>query len=306
MQQRQNDLMKSINENYPKLSKGQKLLANYIMKHYEKAVFLTAAKLGKIVGVSESTVVRFANELGYDGYPKLQRALEELVKNKLTSIQRMAVTSDRIDKQHILKSVLKSDADKINYTLNEIDEKDFDNAVKMILSARKIYILGVRSSATLASFLGFYFNLIFDNVKLIHTNSVSEMFEQICKMGEEDVVIGISFPRYSKRTLKAMEFARARNANVITITDSPLSPMVNYADCRLLARSDMASFVDSLVAPLSVINALIVALCMEKEIEVVETLKNLEQVWEEYQVYDNDDEINLNYNLNRNLPLDEK
>lgn len=303
--QRQNDLMRRINENYPKLSKGQKLLANYMTKHYEKAVFLTAAKLGKIVGVSESTVVRFANELGYDGYPKLQRALEELVKNKLTSIQRMEVTSDRIDQQHILKSVLQSDAEKIRYTLEEIDEKTFDEAVQMILSARKIYILGVRSCAALASFLGFYFNLIFDNVKLIHTNSVSEMFEQIYRMESEDVVIGISFPRYSKRTLKAMEFARSRDAKVITITDSPLSPMITYSDCSLLARSDMASVVDSLVAPLSLINALIVALCMRKQVEVVNTLKNLESIWEEYQVYDNNEDMNLNYNLNRQLMTEE-
>jgi DNA-binding MurR/RpiR family transcriptional regulator len=299
--QRQNELIKRINENYPKLSKGQKLLANYMMKHYEKAVFLTAAKLGKIVGVSESTVVRFANELGYDGYPKLQRALEELVKNKLTSIQRMEVTSDRIDRQHVLKAVLQSDAEKIRHTLEEVDEKTFDAAVDMILSGRKIYILGVRSSASLASFLGFYFNLIFDNVKLIHTNSVSEMFEQIYRMGPEDVVIGISFPRYSKRTLKAMEFSRSRQAKIITITDSPLSPMIPYADCSLIARSDMASFVDSLVAPLSIINALIVALCMKKQVEMVETLKNLESIWEEYQVYDNDEELNLSYNLNRQV-----
>ncbi|TCT15005.1 RpiR family transcriptional regulator [Natranaerovirga pectinivora] len=301
----QNDLIKRINENYPKLSKGQRLLANYIIKHYEKAVFLTAAKLGKIVGVSESTVVRFANELGYDGYPKLQRALEELVKNKLTSIQRMEVASDRINKQHILKSVLQSDAEKIRYTLEDINAETFDQAVDMILSARKIYILGVRSSAALASFLGFYFNLIFDNVKLIHTNSVSEMFEQIYRMGPEDVVIGISFPRYSKRTLKAMEFARSRDANVITITDSSLSPMIPYANLSLLARSDMASFVDSLVAPLSVINALIVALCMKKQKELINTLQSLESIWEEYQVYDkNDDDININinYDLNRQKP----
>lgn len=295
---RQEDLIKTIKRNYSKLSKGQKLLANYIIDHYDKAVFLTAAKLGKIVGVSESTVVRFANELGYDGYPKLQRALEELVKNKLTSIQRVEVTSDRIDKGHVLKSVLHSDADKIKHTLEEIDEKIFDEAVEMILNAKTIYIIGVRSCASLASFLGFYFNLIFDNVKLIHTNSVSEMFEQIYRMSEDDVVIGISFPRYSKRTLKAMEFAQSRNAKVIAITDSHLSPMIQFSNCSLIARSDMASFVDSLVAPMSIINALIVALCIKKQSTVVETLENLEQIWEEYQVYDNDEDLHLNYNLN--------
>ncbi len=292
---RQNDLMKRINNNYPKLSKGQKLLANYILEHYEKAVFLTAAKLGKIVGVSESTVVRFANELGYDGYPRLQRALEELVKTKLTSFQRVEVTSGRIDKGHVLKSVLQSDAEKIKHTLEEIDEDIFNQAIDMILSARKIYILGVRSCASLAGFLGFYFNLIFDNTRLIHTNSVSEMFEQIYKIGPEDVVIGISFPRYSKRTLKAMEFSKNRDAKVIAITDSLLSPLNQFSDCSLIARSDMASFVDSLVAPLSLINALIVALCIKKEDEVLDTLENLEQIWSEYQVYDNDEEFVTNF-----------
>lgn len=295
---RQNELVKRINDNYSKLSKGQKLLANYIINHYDKAVFLTAAKLGKIVGVSESTVVRFANELGYDGYPKLQRALEELVKTKLTSIQRMEVTSDRIDKSHVLKSVLQSDADKIKHTIEEINEEVFNKAVDMILNAKTIYILGVRSSASLASFMGFYFNLIFDNVKLIHTNSVSEMFEQIYRIDQDDVVIGISFPRYSQRTLKAMEFACSRNAKVITITDSPLSPMIQFAQCSLLARSDMASFVDSLVAPLSLINALIIALCINKKETVLDALENLEQIWTEYQVYENEDDIKLNYNLN--------
>ncbi|GMQ61802.1 MurR/RpiR family transcriptional regulator [Vallitalea maricola] len=294
---RQNDLMKRINNSYPKLSKGQKLLANYILEHYEKAVFLTAAKLGKIVGVSESTVVRFANELGYDGYPKLQRALEELVKTKLTSFQRVEVTSDRIDKNHVLKSVLQSDAEKIKHTLEEIDEDIFNEATSMILGARKIYILGVRSCASLAGFLGFYFNLIFDNTKLIHTNSVSEMFEQIYRIGPEDVVIGISFPRYSKRTKKAMEFAKNRDAQVIAITDSYLSPLIQFADCSLIARSDMASFVDSLVAPLSLINALIVALCIKKQDEVLDTLENLEKVWNEYQVYDNEEDYNMNYNI---------
>jgi len=297
---KKNDLIQRIQSSLPKLSKGQKLIANYILNHYDKAVFLTAAKLGSIVGVSESTVVRFANELGYDGYPKLQRALEELVKNRLTAVQRMEVASDRLEHQHVLRYVLQSDADKIKYTLEEIDEQVFDESVNAILNARKIYILGVRSSAALASFLGFYFNLLFDNVKLIHTNSVSEMFEQIHKLSSEDVVIGISFPRYSKRTLKAMEFAKSQNATVITITDSPLSPMTQYATYSLLARSDMVSFVDSLVAPMSVLNALIVAISLKKKDEISETLSKLEKIWTEYQVYDNEDEdLNLTYSLNK-------
>lgn len=295
---RQNDLIKRIKDSYQELSKGQKLLANYIVNHYDKAVFLTAAKLGKIVGVSESTVVRFANELGYEGYPKLQRALEELVKNKLTSIQRMEVTSGRINKEHILKSVLQSDSEKIKLTLEEIEPKVFDQAVEMILNAKNIYILGVRSCASLAGFLGFYFNLIFDNVKLVHTNSVSEMFEQIYRINNDDVIIGISFPRYSKRTLKAMEFADSRGAKVVAITDSPLSPMIQFSKCSLIARSDMASFVDSLVAPLSVINALIIAICMKKKDTVLNTLEDLEFIWTKYQVYDNNEDLMINYNLN--------
>lgn len=298
---RQNDLIRRINDSYNKLSKGQKLLANYIVDHYEKAVFLTASKLGKIVGVSESTVVRFANELGYDGYPRLQEALEELVRTKLTSIQRVEVTSDRIDKDHVLKFVLQSDMDKIKNSLEDVKEDVFDNAIQMILNAKNIYIVGVRSSASLAGFMGFYFNLMFDNVKLIHTNSVSELFEQIHRINEDDVMIGISFPRYSKRTLKAMEYARSRNANVITITDSPLSPMVQFSNASLVAKSDMISFVDSLVAPLSLINAIIVAISMKKKDYLVNSLESLEKIWFEYQVYDTEDEVNLNLNYNLNL-----
>lgn len=298
---RQNDLIRRINDSYNKLSKGQKLLANYIVDHYEKAVFLTASKLGKIVGVSESTVVRFANELGYDGYPRLQEALEELVRTKLTSIQRVEVTSDRIDKDHVLKFVLQSDMDKIKNSLEDVKEDVFDQAIEMILRAKNIYIVGVRSSASLAGFMGFYFNLMFENVKLIHTNSVSELFEQIHRINEEDVMIGISFPRYSKRTLKAMEYARSKNANVITITDSPLSPMVQFSNASLVAKSDMISFVDSLVAPLSLINAIIVAISMKKKDYLVNSLESLEKIWYEYQVYDTDDEINLNLNYNLNL-----
>lgn len=298
---RQNDLIRRINDSYNKLSKGQKLLANYIVDHYEKAVFLTASKLGKIVGVSESTVVRFANELGYDGYPRLQEALEELVRTKLTSIQRVEVTSDRIDKDHVLKFVLQSDMDKIKNSLEDVKEDVFDQAIEMILKAKNIYIVGVRSSASLAGFMGFYFNLMFENVKLIHTNSVSELFEQIHRINEEDVMIGISFPRYSKRTLKAMEYARSKNANVITITDSPLSPMVQFSNASLVAKSDMISFVDSLVAPLSLINAIIVAISMKKKDYLVNSLESLEKIWYEYQVYDTDDEINLNLNYNLNL-----
>ena len=284
-----NELINRINDRYSSMSKGQKLLSTYITDNYDKAVFLTAEKLGKVVGVSESTVVRFATHLGYRGYPEFQKALEELVRNKLNSIQRMEVTYGRISQSKILDTVLQSDAEKIKSTLEQIDQNAFEAALDIILNAKHIYIVGIRSCASLASFMAFYFNLMFDNVHLLHTSSSSELFEQMVRISEEDVIIGISFPRYSMRTLKAMEFANNRNAKVITLTDSVHSPMNLYSSCNLIAKSDMASIVDSLVAPLSVINALIVALCMRKQSEVAETLETLEDIWDEYQVYSRDE-----------------
>lgn len=286
-----NDLTSRINECYGSLSKGQKILATYITDNYDKAVFLTAAKMGQVVGVSESTVVRFATHLGYKGYPEFQKALEEMVRNKLNSIQRMEVTYGRISQSHILETVLQSDQEKIKDTLEHIDEHAFELAVDTIIKAKHIYIVGIRSCALLAAFMAFYFNLMFENVTLLQTNNSSELFEQMVRISKDDVIIGISFPRYSMRTLKAMEFANNRNAKVITLTDSVHSPMNLYSSCNLIARSDMASIVDSLVAPLSVINALIVALCMKKQGEVAKTLETLEDIWNEYQVYEND-EIN--------------
>ena len=286
-----NELLIRIDEKYPKFSKGQKRLADYIKENYDKAAFLTAAKMGEAVGVSESTVVRFATQLGYKGYPEFQKALGELVRTKLNSIQRMEVTYGRISQSKILESVLKSDAEKINSTLEKIDQTAFEMAVDTILHAKHIYIIGIRSCAPLASFMAFYFTLMFENVHLIQTSSSSEIFEQMVRIGKEDVIIGISFPRYSMRTLKAMEFANNRSAKVITLTDSVHSPMNLYSSCNLIADSDMASIVDSLVAPLSVINALIVALCMKKQRDVAKTLEMLEGIWDEYQVYEND-EIN--------------
>lgn len=286
-----NDLTSRINECYGSLSKGQKILATYITDNYDKAVFLTAAKMGQVVGVSESTVVRFATHLGYKGYPEFQKALEEMVRNKLNSIQRMEVTYGRISQSHILETVLQSDQEKIKDTLEHIDEHAFELAVDTIIKAKHIYIVGIRSCAPLAAFMAFYFNLMFENVPLLQTNNSSELFEQMVRISKDDVIIGISFPRYSMRTLKAMEFANNRNAKVITLTDSVHSPMNLYSSCNLIARSDMASIVDSLVAPLSVINALIVALCMKKQGEVAKTLETLEDIWNEYQVYEND-EIN--------------
>lgn len=286
-----NDLTSRINECYGSLSKGQKILATYITDNYDKAVFLTAAKMGQVVGVSESTVVRFATHLGYKGYPEFQKALEEMVRNKLNSIQRMEVTYGRISQSHILETVLQLDQEKIKDTLEHIDEHAFELAVDTIIKAKHIYIVGIRSCAPLAAFMAFYFNLMFENVTLLQTNNSSELFEQMVRISKDDVIIGISFPRYSMRTLKAMEFANNRNAKVITLTDSVHSPMNLYSSCNLIARSDMASIVDSLVAPLSVINALIVALCMKKQGEVAKTLETLEDIWNEYQVYEND-EIN--------------
>lgn len=287
-----NELLQSIDAGYSKFSKGQKKLAEFIKKDYDKAAFLTAAKMGEEVGVSESTVVRFATALGYDGYPAFQKALGEMVRTKLNSIQRMEVTYGRISQGEILTSVLQSDIEKIKLTMAAIDHEAFELAVDTILKAKRIYVIGIRSCAPLASFLSFYLNLICEDVTAVNTNSSSEIFEQLIRISEEDVIIGISFPRYSMRTLKTLEFASNRKAKVITLTDSVHSPMTLYSSCNLIARSDMASIVDSLVAPLSVVNALVVALCMKKQKEVITTLETLEQIWDEYQVYSKD-ELNM-------------
>lgn len=287
-----NELLKKLEDGYQKFSKGQRKLADFIREDYDKAAFMTAAKMGEEVSVSESTVVRFATALGYEGYPEFQKALGELVRTKLNSIQRMEVTYGRISQGEILSTVLRSDIDKIKLTMESIDHDAFQMAVDTILKAKRIYVIGIRSCAPLASFLSFYLNLICDDVTAVHTNSASEIFEQMIRVGPEDVVIGISFPRYSMRTLKAMEFASNRKAKVVTLTDSIHSPMNLYSSCNLIARSDMASIVDSLVAPLSVVNALVVALCMRKQKEVITTLETLEDIWDEYQVYSKD-ELNM-------------
>ncbi len=280
------DLLNIINDAYKTLSKGQKNIADYILNHYDKAAFMTAAKLGSIVGVSESTVVRFATELGYDGYPALQSALQDIIRTKLTAVQRMEIASNRTSGENILSTVLQSDMENVRKTMETLDKESFHKSVQAILNAKQIYILGVRSSSALASFLGFYFNLIFRNVRLIHTNSVSEMFEQMLRVGEGDVVIGISFPRYSKRTIQALKYARDQKATVISVTDSEYSPLVSSSDYSLICHSNMASFVDSLVAPLSVINALIFAVGMNKKEDVYNTFERLEDIWDEYDVYE--------------------
>ena len=280
------DILTVIQENMSTFSKGQKRIANYILESYDKAAFMTASRLGKTVSVSESTVVRFAAELGYDGYPSMQRSLQKMIRNRLTSVQRIEVSNDRIGDQDLLSSVLQSDIEKIRLTLEEVDRQSFDRAVDAIVSARKIYIMGVRSSASLATFLSFYFNLIFDNVISVAANTASEVFETMLRVGAEDVVIGVSFPRYSSRTVQAMNFARDRGATTIAITDSEASPLAPISNYTLKARSDMASFVDSLVAPLSLVNALLVAVRRKKNDDLAHTFQTLEDIWDEYGVYE--------------------
>ncbi len=283
------DLLKTIEEQMPSFSKGQKLIGRYVLEHYDKAAYMTAAKMGKIVGVSESTVVRFAIELGYDGYPDFQNSLKKLIPTRLTAFQRVEVTNSLLGDGNVLEKVLLSDAEKIRRTLEEIDQSSFEEAVEKIVSAKTIYIIGVRSSSSLAGFLTYNLRMIFDRVVFVQTTSGSEMFEQIMRIGEGDVMIAISFPRYSKRIINAVEYARSRNADVVALTDSKLSPIAAHADQLLIARSDMVSFVDTLVAPLSIINALVVALSRKKHDELAERLRSLEEVWEKYDVYDTRD-----------------
>lgn len=281
------NLLLLINERMPAFSKGQKLIANYILEHYDKAAFMTASKLGTTVGVSESTVVRFATELGYDGYPKMQKAMQEMIRDKLTSVQRIEVTKSRFGNEDILSAVLNQDIDKIRRTIEETSKDDFKRAVSAIANAGTIYIFAVRSSAALASFLGYYYSLIFENVKVVSNYGETEIYEKLFRINENDVIIGISFPRYSNAAIKAMSFARRRGAKVIAITDSMASPLCEHSDYVLIAKSDMASVVDSLVAPLSMINALIVATVLELGGEVEKTFGNLESIWDEYDVYRN-------------------
>lgn len=280
------DILTYIQENMSSFSKGQKLIANYILQSYDKAAFMTASKLGKTVNVSESTVVRFAAELGFDGYPSMQKTLQEMIRNKLTAIQRVEVSKERIGNQNVMTMVMQSDIEKIRMTLDETDQVSFNQAVGAIANAKRIYILGVRSASVLANFISFYFRFMFDNVVSVDTSSISEVFEQIVHISADDVFIGLSFPRYSKRTIKAMQYAKDQGAKVVAITDSKVSPLTKIADVSLLAKSDMASFVDSLVAPLSLVNALIVAISREKAVHLESSLNRLESIWEEYDVYE--------------------
>lgn len=272
-----------------KLSKGHKKLAQYISSNYDKAAFMTASKLGEKVGVSESTVVRFATEMGFKGYPELQKELQQMIKSKLTAVQRMEVTSNLIGENNAIKKVLNGDIELIRDTLESVSEAEFKKSVELINNAKKIYILGVRSSAALASFLYFYLNPVFENVILVDTASGSEMFEKMFRISEDDVCVSISFPRYSKQTINALRFINDRGSKIIAITDSAFSPIAEFADALLVAKSDMVSVVDSLVAPLSLINALIVALTFSRREEVYNNFNRLESIWDEYQVYDKSD-----------------
>ena len=285
-EQRNTDLLKIIQEKQNTFSKGQKQISSFILAHYDKAAYMTAAKLGALVGVSESTVVRFANELGFAGYPELQHSLQEMIRSKLTTIQRIEITNDRIGESDLLEKVLNSDIDKIKHTLDEIDRTSFENAVDDLIGAQMIYIIGMRSSSSLASFMYHYLNLVFPHVRLVRTTSGSEIFEQLLRINDKDAIVGISFPRYSKRIINALGYAKKQGAKVISITDSAASPIAANADDLLLAKSDMASFVDSLVAPLSIINALIVAIGRKKQDEIAETFGKLERIWDEYDVYE--------------------
>lgn len=281
-----NNILVTIQENMPTFSKGQKLIARYILTSYDKAAFMTASKLGKTVNVSESTVVRFAAELGFDGYPSMQKCLQEMIRNKLTSVQRIEISRDRLGSQDVMYTVMQSDIEKIRMTVEETDRKSFDDAVNAIVRANRIFILGIRSASALADFMSYYFRFMFDYVMLVETSTMSEVYEQVMKVHEGDVFIGMSFPRYSKRTVKAMQYAKSRGATVIAITDSETSPLTASADVALLAKSDMASFVDSLVAPLSLVNALIVAVSNQRREQLEENLSVLEQIWDEYEVYE--------------------
>lgn len=277
------ELLQRLNHSGKRLSKSHRRIAECIVSHYDKVAFMTASKLGEYVGVSESTVVRFAAALGYDGFPQLQKALQELIRHRLTATQRLEMTSDMGHAQ-VLNKVLKTDIQNIRTTLDELDLATFDAVIESILQARNLYVLGLRASAPLAEFFGHYLNFIFPNVHTV-TSGVSDVFEQIARISDEDVLIGISFPRYTSHTVKAMKFARSRGATLIAITDGPLSPLHAEANLCLMAKSDMASFVDSLAAPVSLINALIVALSQRRRTQVTDYFDKMENIWSEYRVY---------------------
>ena len=278
-------VLHTIESNMKTFSKGQKKIAAYILENYDKAAFMTASKLGSLVGVSESTVVRFASELGYEGYPSMQRALQEMIRSRLTSTQRIKSAEDNLSGQDVLAAVVQSDIDKLRRIVDETDREDFDEVCRKIMTARRIYILGTRSSTFVAGYLNFYLHLMFENVTLVEANAAGEIFEQLFRIGPGDVLIAITFPRYSKVTMNTVKFAKDRGATIVAITDRELSPLYQHADGSLLVTSDMFSFVDSMVAPISMINALLVALGYRKGQDVSATFAELESIWDEYGVF---------------------
>ena len=280
------DVLAVIENGSAGFSKGQRRIAKYILENYDKAAFMTAGRLGVTVGVSESTVVRFAAELGYDGYPGMRKALQEMIRNRLTSVQRIEVAKELIDDSNVLEAVLSSDMEKLQKTIEEIDSASFDAAVDAIINAKHVYIVGMRSSTALASFMGYYLNILRDNVYLLHDTAVSEIYEQVLRIGEGDVFIAMSYPRYSTRTVKAMRFVKSAGATTIGLTDGDSSPLVELSDILLYAKSDMVSFLDSLIAPLSLINALIVSIGLRSKDALSDTFKRLETVWSENDVYE--------------------
>ena len=282
----QSDILIVMQNNAHRFSKGQRAIAKYIAESYDKAAFMTANALGKTVGVSESTVVRFAMELGYDGYPSMQRAMQEMVVNRLTAVQRIEVANDRIGNQDILTTVIQSDIEKLRQTAEIVSRQDFISAVDAVLKARRVFVLGVRSTAPLASFLGYYLSQMLDTVHVVTASGVSAVIEQLISADERDVVIAFSFPRYSTSTAQGAKLCRSKGAKVIGITDSSLSPLGCNCDHVLLAKSNMISLVDSLTAPLSIANALIVAIASRREKELEKKFSELEHMWEQYNVYE--------------------
>ena len=285
-----NDILSVLQERATTFSKGQRAIARYITESYDKAAFMTASKLGRTVGVSESTGVRFAVELGYDGYPTMQKAMQEMVLNRLTSVQRIEVANDRIGDQDILSLVLQSDMEQLRKTVSSVDRKDCSAAVNAILDARRIYVLGVRSASALASFLGYYLNLMFEDVHTIIDSGTGQVLEKLISAGPDDVVIAFSYPRYSTSTVTGASFCHSKGAKIVAMTDSRTSPLGQTSDFVLQTKSDMASLVDSLVAPLSVVNALVVALAARREEKLAKTFSRLEEIWEKYQVYEKQDD----------------
>ena len=283
------DILSVLQQGNAGFSKGQRQIAKYIVDNYDKAAFMTAGRLGKAVGISESTVVRFAAELGYDGYPAMRKAMQEMIRSRLTSVQRIEVARQMIDERDIMKSVISADMDKLQATLEELDQESFDKTVDAIIQAKNIYIVGMRTSTSLSSFLGQYLNLLREGVFVVRDTAASEVFEQLLRIKQGDLFIGISFPRYSKHTVEAMMFARSRGAATVGITDGPASPFNGIADVDLYAKSDMVSFLDSLVAPMSLINALIVAVGARSSDHASDTFKQLENIWTEYDVYEHTD-----------------